>query len=260
VLHTGPAAAADRHRLEHLAEAGSTNAELVTRAQQGELGPLWLVADVQVAGRGRNSRPWVSPAGNLYASLLLTDPAEPAHIAGLSFVCAVALRDAVHAAAGMHDDPRFTLKWPNDLMAEGLKAAGLLLEGGQAGGRPFVVAGFGVNIVSHPEGTAHGATHLLATGLKVDRDGLFAALSDAMALRMKQWDRGMGFQTIRRDWLRNAFGLGQPIRVTTLSRSFEATFEGIDDAGHLLARTPAGRETVSAGDVFPIGSAGGVAA
>jgi BirA family biotin operon repressor/biotin-[acetyl-CoA-carboxylase] ligase len=242
-------------RLEHVAEIGSTNASLVARAQAGERGPLWLVADVQVAGKGRNSRHWVSPAGNLYASLLLTDPAPALHIAELSFVFALALRDAVLAAAGIHDDPRLTLKWPNDLMAEGMKTAGLLLEGGQAGGVPFVVAGFGVNVVSHPEGTAHKATHLVATGLSIGRDGLFAALSSAVARRLRQWSRGMDFATIRSDWLKHAHGLGRPMRIATLSRSFEATFEGVDDTGRLIALTPAGREVVSAGEVFPLGSA-----
>jgi BirA family biotin operon repressor/biotin-[acetyl-CoA-carboxylase] ligase len=245
----------DGVRLEHVAEIGSTNASLIERAHAGERGPLWLVADVQVTGRGRNARHWVSPAGNLYASLLLTEPSEAAHIAELSFVMALALRDAVLAAGGLHDDPRFELKWPNDLMADGAKTAGLLLEGGQGGGRPFVVAGFGVNVVSHPEGTAHPATHLSATGLTMDRDGLFAALSSAVDRRLRQWSRGMGFSGIRSDWLKHAHGLGRPIRVATLARSFEATFEGIDDAGRLIAGTAAGRETVSAGDVFPLDSA-----
>ena len=247
--------AAQGFTLEHVAEIGSTNATLIDRAHAGETGPLWLVADVQVAGRGRNSRHWVSPAGNVYASLLLTDPAPAAHIAELSFVFALALRDAVLGAAGLHDDPRFALKWPNDLMADGMKTAGLLLEGGQHQGKPFLVAGFGVNVVSHPEGTAHPATHLLATGLTIDRDGLFAALSDAVSRRVRQWSRGMEFATIRSEWLKHAYGIGRPMRVATLSRSFEATFEGVDETGRLIAVTSAGREVVSAGEVFPLGTA-----
>jgi BirA family biotin operon repressor/biotin-[acetyl-CoA-carboxylase] ligase len=109
--------------------------------------------------------------------------------------------------------------------------------------------------VSHPDGTAHKATHLLATGLTIDRDGLFAALSDAVACRLRQWSRGMGFGTIRSEWLKHAYGLGRPMRVATLRRSFEATFEGVDETGRLIAATPAGREVVSAGEVFPLGSA-----
>jgi BirA family biotin operon repressor/biotin-[acetyl-CoA-carboxylase] ligase len=184
--------------------------------------------------------------------VLLSDPSSPAHIAELSFVMSLALRDAVLAAAGLYQSDAVALKWPNDLMVEGRKSAGLLLEGGQVSGGPFVVAGFGVNVVSHPEGTAHKATHLHAAGLSLDRDQLFAALSDAVVRRLAQWDRGAGFAAVRGDWLAAAFGLGQPLRVATLDESFEAVFEGVDAAGRLIAVTPGGRRLVSAGDVFPL--------
>jgi BirA family biotin operon repressor/biotin-[acetyl-CoA-carboxylase] ligase len=253
----GPVAGTAGHRFEHVAEIGSTNATLLERARAGDLGPLWLLADVQVAGRGRNARHWVSPKGNLYVSLLLSDPSPPAHVAELSFVLSLALRDAVLAAAGLHDAPEFRLKWPNDLMAEGQKTAGLLLEGGQIAGASFVVAGFGVNIVSHPEGTTHRATHLALTGLAVERDGLLGALSDAVVRRLAQWNRGMSFANIRTDWLVRAYGLGEPMRVATLAESFDGVFEGIDPAGRLIAATASGRKIISAGDVFPLAGATG---
>lgn len=248
----GPAAIAAAHRLEHVAAIGSTSAALVERGQGGESGPLWLCADEQLQGRGRNARHWVSPAGNLYVSLLLTDPAPVPRIAELSFVLALALRDAVLAAAGLYESDALTLKWPNDLMADGRKAAGLLLEGGSAAAGPFVVAGFGVNIVSHPEGTAHPATHLLAMGLTLDRDGLLAALGDAVLARLAQWGRGAGFSAVRADWLAHAHGLGSPLRVVTLGESFEGIFAGLDEVGRLRLDTSSGPRMVSAGDVFPL--------
>jgi len=210
---------------------------------------------VQLAGKGRNARNWVSPAGNLYVSLLLTDAAPPAHIAELSFVLSLALRDAVLTASGLHDTGALTLKWPNDLMAEGAKTAGLLLEGGRGAGHDFIVAGFGVNIVSHPDGTTHRATHLTALGLTIDRDGLLAALSDAVTARLVQWNRGANFAAIRRDWLAHAHGFGGPLRVATLAETFEGTFAGLDDTGRLIVETAGGVRTVSAGDVFPLASA-----
>lgn len=240
------------HRLEHVAEIGSTSAELVARAANGERGPLWLVADTQVSGRGRNARNWSSPAGNLYASVLLTDPARPAHVAELSFVLSLALRDAVLAAAGLHKHDGLRLKWPNDLLADGAKTAGLLLEGGQARGAAFVVAGFGVNLVSHPRETPYPAIHLRACGLDITRDRLLAELSSAVVRRMDQWKAGAGFDATRRDWLACAHGVGAPMRVTTLNESFEAVFEGIDENGRLLAATANGVRAVSAGDVFPL--------
>lgn len=250
MLTTGPGAASAGHRLEYVAEIGSTNAVLLERARQGEHGPLWLVADVQTSGRGRNAREWTSPEGNLYASVLLTDPAPPQHIAELSFVFSLALRDAVLAAAHLHDDASLTLKWPNDLMADGRKTAGLLLEGGQAGKVPYVVAGMGVNIVTHPEGTTHRATHLGAAGYRLDRDSLIAALTDAVAARLALWDRGANFARIRKDWLAVAYGLHRPLRVNTLSESFEGVFETVDEIGRLVVATSAGQKIVSAGEVF----------
>jgi BirA family biotin operon repressor/biotin-[acetyl-CoA-carboxylase] ligase len=260
VTRLGPAAAAAGHRLEWTAEIGSTSETLLARARDGERGPLWLGADVQVKGRGRNARHWVSPAGNLYVSLLLSDPAPPAHVAELSFVLSLALRDAVLAAAGLHASDAVTLKWPNDLMAEGRKAAGLLLEGGSARGAPFVVAGFGVNLVSHPEGTPHPATHLADMGWTLDRDGLMAALGDAVVARLAAWGRGAGFAAIRADWLRHAHGLGGPLRVVTLAESFEGIFTGLDELGRLRLETSAGQRLVSAGEVFPLLAAGADAA
>lgn len=250
MVRLGPGAESAGHRLEHVAEIGSTNASLFERARLGETGPLWLVADMQTSGRGRNTRNWTSPAGNLYASLLLTDPAPAPHIAELSFVLSLALRDAVLAAAHLYDDPTVKLKWPNDLMVDGHKSAGLLLEGGQLGRSPFVVAGFGVNIVSHPQGTTHKATHLQAAGHVVDRDRLASALTDAIAGRLSLWDRGANFARIRKDWLAVAFGLKRPMKVNTLNESFEGVFEGVDDFGRLVVATGDDRRIVSAGEVF----------
>lgn len=250
----GSTARAAGCRLEHVAETGSTNAELLARAMAGEQGPLWLVADTQLSGRGRNSRAWSSPPGNFYGSLLLTDPAPQSRMAELSFVAALALRDAVLRAAHLHDDARIALKWPNDLMVEGRKSAGMLLEGGQARGVTFAVIGIGINIVSHPAVANHLATDLTAAGLRLDRDGLMLALGDTMAERLGQWDRGNGFASIRADWLHVAHGLGGPLRVNTVAESFDGVFETIDDEGRLLARTPQGLRTVSAADVFVLGA------
>jgi BirA family biotin operon repressor/biotin-[acetyl-CoA-carboxylase] ligase len=250
----GPGAIAAGYRLEHVADIGSTNAELVARARAGETGPLWLVADAQTSGRGRNTRNWVSPRGNLYASLLLSDPSPSTHIAELSFVLSLALRDAVLAAAHLYDDAALALKWPNDLMVEGQKTAGLLLEGGRVGDAPFVVAGFGVNIVSHPDGTTHKATHLAAAGHVLDRDGLVLALTDSVAMRLAQWDHGAGFARIRTSWLTYAYGRGEQMRVNTLAESFEGVFETIDAGGRLVVRTDSGDRVISAGEVFALGA------
>ena len=126
-----PDAEASGVRLIAYDTLGSTNAEALARARGGERGPLWITAVQQTAGRGRRGKAWVSEPGNFYASLLLTDAAPPAHLPELCFVAALAVRDAVCAAAP-RVAPQIKLKWPNDLLLQGAKLAGILIEAANA--------------------------------------------------------------------------------------------------------------------------------
>lgn len=239
-------------RLLTLEETSSTNVRALEAARDGERGPLWIVAKSQTAGRGRRGRAWTSRPGNLYASLLLTDPAPGSHVAQLSFVAALAVHDAVAETAAMLG-PGLTLKWPNDVLCGGAKICGILLEGeGTA-----VVIGIGVNCLHHPPGTEYPATDLSAAGALVTAEGLFAALSRAMVARIAQWRRGEGFAAIRNDWLKRADGLGKGIRVRLNDRETAGIFETLDETGRLALRHADGAlEMIAAGDVFPLHAAG----
>ncbi len=232
----------------------STNAEALRLAKAGERGPLWIVAKEQSRGRGRRGRAWVSPAGNLHATLMLmTDPAPPAAAPQLGFVAGLALHDAAVAAAPALT-LRLALKWPNDLLCAGRKIAGILIEGE---GDPVVVAvGIGVNCRHHPDASEFPATDFAAEGVEVEAATLFDHLAVAMQARLALWNRGAGFAGVRAAWLSRALGLGQPIRVRLPERETTGCFETIDDAGRLVLRTARGEvETVASGDVFPFGQA-----
>jgi BirA family biotin operon repressor/biotin-[acetyl-CoA-carboxylase] ligase len=206
---------------------------------------------VQEAGRGRRGRAWSSPAGNLYASLLLTDPAPPAIAAQLSFVAALALHDAV-AECAPQLGPALKVKWPNDLLLGSAKIAGILIEAET--GPPFTtVIGMGVNCASHPPDTLYAATDLKAAGALVTAEVLLQALARTMQTRLAQWDRGGGFAAIRSAWLKRAAGLGGDIRVRLPEREFSGLFEGLDDDGRLLVRGENGVTAVTAGEVFGFG-------
>jgi BirA family biotin operon repressor/biotin-[acetyl-CoA-carboxylase] ligase len=227
---------------------GSTNAEALKLARAGERGPLWIVAKSQSGGRGRRGSVWVSPPGNLYATLLLSEPSPPAQAPQLAFVTALALHDGVSEAAPQIASA-LTVKWPNDLLLAVKKLAGVLIEGDSAPG--FCVAvGIGVNCISHPDGTAYPATDLASAGAAVTPERLFAALSAAMARRLAQWRRGEGFASIRADWLKRADGLGRELRVRLPEREIMGVFEGFDETGRLLLKGPDGVSAVTAGDVF----------
>ena len=232
---------------------GSTNAEALVRARAGERGPLWITAKAQNAGRGRRGSTWVSPAGNLYATLLLTEPSPAAAAPQLSFVAALALHDALCECAPQLG-PALKVKWPNDLLLGRAKLAGILIEG-ESGPAFAVAVGVGVNCVSHPADTAFPATDLAAAGAMVAPETLFAALGRAMARRVDQWQRGDGFTAIRADWLKRAAGVGQPIRVRLPERELAGRFAGLDEAGRLQLEQPSGLTIVTAGEVFGLGEA-----
>ncbi len=230
---------------------GSTNAEALARARAGECGPLWITALSQSAGRGRRGSQWVSPPGNLYATLLLTEP-SPAELAPqLSFVAALALHDAI-AECAPQLGPMLKVKWPNDLLVGEAKAAGILIEG-ESEPAFSVAIGIGVNCATHPGDTRYPATDLVATGALVVPDALFAALSSAMERRLAQWNGGQGFPSIRVDWLKRAAGLGETLRVRLPERELSGRFQDLDNAGRLLLEQDGNVVPITAGEVFSFG-------
>lgn len=249
-------------RLEAHDTVGSTNALALERARGGDAGPLWIAALAQSEGRGRRGRAWSSPHGNLAASLLLALD-EPRWAAMLGFVAGVALSDAfasvlphrpVHVGldgGGAGHEGRFALKWPNDVLADGAKLAGILLESSLlADGRLAVAIGIGVNVVAHPTDLPYSATSLRALGSEVSAPYLFRELSRTWAVRAAEWDEGRGLRNIRRAWLDRAAGLGSEIAVKLESGLVRGVFQAIDEDCRLVLCDRAGREfRIAAGDV-----------
>jgi BirA family transcriptional regulator, biotin operon repressor / biotin---[acetyl-CoA-carboxylase] ligase len=255
----GPRAVSAGYRLAAFDHIGSTNAEAMLRAREGERGPIWFVTSEQTAGRGRRHRPWIAPRGNLASSVLEVIDVSPAVAATLGFAAGLALEAALQKvsieaslrSAGS-DEMKFSLKWPNDVLAGRQKLAGILLEAeAVADERLAVVVGIGTNVVAAPEGTPTPATSLAALGVHIGAEELFATLSDAWAEFRGIWDHGRGFGEIRRLWLERAAGLGQPVAVRTSGAAVEGTFDTIDETGCLIVRTSGGqRVPISAGDVY----------
>jgi BirA family transcriptional regulator, biotin operon repressor / biotin---[acetyl-CoA-carboxylase] ligase len=263
----GPRAASAGYRLAAFDEIGSTNTEALARARAGERGPIWFVTTEQTAGRGRRNRPWIAPRGNLASSVLEVIDVSPAVAATLGFAAGLAIETALRKvsieaslrSAGS-EHMKFSLKWPNDVLARRQKLVGIGLEAeAVAGDRLAVVVGIGTNVVAAPEGTPTPATSLAALGVHIGAEELFAELSDAWAEFRALWDNGRGFGEIRRQWLERATGLGQPVAIRTSGSTVEGIFDTIDDTGCMIVRTSEGRLIpISAGDVHfgPAASAG----
>jgi BirA family biotin operon repressor/biotin-[acetyl-CoA-carboxylase] ligase len=252
----GRRAASAGYRLQAFDQIGSTNVEAMARARDGEPGSVWFVATEQTAGRGRRHRPWIAPRGNLPCSVLEVMDVSPAVAATLGFAAGLALDAALRqmsleAALRSGAAVNFALKWPNDVLGEGKKISGILLEAENVAGGLAVVTGMGTNVVAAPEGTPTPAISLAAMGIQISAEELFSALSDAWVEFFGIWDSGRGFQEIRKLWLTRAAGLGQAVAVTSGASTIEGIFDTIDELGCMIIRTPTDkRMPVSAGDVY----------
>jgi BirA family transcriptional regulator, biotin operon repressor / biotin---[acetyl-CoA-carboxylase] ligase len=254
----GPRAQSAGYHLAAFDQIGSTNAEAMSRARDGEPGPMWFVTSEQTAGRGRRQRAWIVPRGNLASSILEVTDVSPAVAATLGFAAGLALETALQKVSieaalrmGGSDQLRFSLKWPNDVLAGRQKLAGILLEAEAVANRLAVVVGIGTNVIAAPSGTPTPATSLAALGVHIGAEELFAALSDAWVEFRGIWDNGRGFADIRRLWLERAAGLGERVAIQTGAQTIEGTFDTIDEAGCLIVRTQEGkRMPIAAGEVY----------
>jgi BirA family biotin operon repressor/biotin-[acetyl-CoA-carboxylase] ligase len=236
--------------VEVVEETGSTNADLLARAST-LAAPLLLVARNQTAGRGRAGRSWLSSSeGSLTFSLAWRFDGGFSRLTGLPLAVGVALAETLERLG-----VQVGLKWPNDVLRDGDKLAGILIEtqaaqDGQTGG-VWAVIGIGLNLVMPDEleaqiGRSVASLPWLA---RMDRDALLAALLDGLADALREFERA-GFAAFAARWnLRHAWQ-GQP--VTLLDRGavlHEGLAAGVDDAGRLLLDTEDGRVAVLAGDV-----------
>ena len=238
-------------RHEALGEVGSTNAECFERATAGDPGHLWITATAQTGGRARRGRSWASEPGNLYASLLLIDPAPVADLGSLPLAVALAVHDAIRGVLPTGGEP-LEIKWPNDILIGRRKTCGILLEGQMlSGGRHALVIGIGINMAVKPDLAAYPVTRLADHGVSAGPEELFARLFAAMAETLALWDAGRGINAVVQRWRRHACGIGENITVNLPDRSISGEFCGIDDKGLLKLRQPDGHtQTIAAGDVF----------
>jgi BirA family biotin operon repressor/biotin-[acetyl-CoA-carboxylase] ligase len=262
----GARARAAGYRLAAFDSIGSTNTEAMAAARAGDPGGIWFAALQQTAGRGRRGRPWASPHGNLAATLLIIPDADSTAIASLGFVAGIALdatlrtmipggsvRIGIDGADGESAGARarIALKWPNDVLADGAKLAGILLEAQiLPDGRHAVAAGLGVNVVASPKDVPYPATSLAELGRPHSAFEVFETLSDAWVEAFGLWRDGRGLADVLTRWRASAAGIGAPVAVQRDGDVLRGIFESIDDDGRLIVRADnEQRIAISAGDV-----------
>lgn len=232
-----------------LDETDSTMAE--ARRRYSELtGPTWILAKQQTAATGRRGRPWSMPEGNFAATLFLPLRGEvPGHAALRSFVTSLALLEALREFV---ETRRLALKWPNDVLLDGGKLAGILLESqADSSGLSALYIGVGVNLANAPDPSEveEGAFRPVALDVQVEPERFLDSLTACYA-RNEQHFATFGFDPIRLEWLRYAARLGEVITARTMRDSYVGAFETVGPNGNLILKTGEGRVSVPAGDVF----------
>lgn len=240
------------YRLLYYDSIGSTNDEAKRLARDGAAEGTLVWALEQTAGRGRRGRVWVSPPGNLYISIVLRPDCAVGSAAQLGFAAALAVGDALRAILPRTE--RLTYKWPNDVLINSRKVAGLLLESETFAPEKlsFIVLGVGVNLTASPLGAEFPATSIMEEGLG---EIMPEAMLEQFAMHFRSWDtrwRAEGFGPVRAAWsAAAAIVRGEPIRVRLESRTFCGRFLDLDHEGNLLLDCAGECRRIAAGEVFP---------
>ena len=219
----------------------------------------WVVVDQQTSGRGRQGRVWSSSMGNLHASLALVDPCSMRCSPQLGFVAGLATYQALSSLHPWGD--RLQLKWPNDLLLDGAKLSGQLLEGQSRGDHLLLVIGIGINLAYHPGDTPYPATDCASKDVPLTAEAVLLALCESFDRLLTQWNRGQGFAEIRSHWLAHAAYLDKAIEIRAERGTVRGRFAGLDADGRLLLQTQnetqlglqgQGLIPIEAGDFYPL--------
>ncbi|MDG1436239.1 MAG: biotin--[acetyl-CoA-carboxylase] ligase [Rickettsiaceae bacterium] len=230
----------------------STNSEALRLASSGVRGDFLIRSQQQTGGRGQKGREWVSINGNLHASILLESPALPKNNPQLSFVIANAMYDSIFALAKEHKASiNIELKWPNDILIEGKKVAGILLESINFQNKTNVVIGFGVNVAKAPSSLGQQFTCLFDEGIILDNSDVFLdILMNNFNKLYQKWCLDNNFISTRKNWMQHAHNLNKVITINDGVDSISGEFKEIDDDGALCLQLEDGRVCVFyAGDI-----------
>ena len=236
-----------------LSEVDSTLSEAARIAPQ-LAGPEWILAHSQTQARGRRGRAWSMPAGNFAATLVMKPAEDPATAALRSFVMSLALFRALEVVIG--DASRLSLKWPNDVLLDGGKVAGILLESaGSARGLAYLSIGVGVNLAAAPgsDEVEEGAFRPVALGVQcavhIEPEPFLEQLAFQYDMLEQQFT-DYGFAPIRAGWLVHAVKLGETITARMMREEVTGVFEDVDHEGNLILRTAKGVRSITTADVF----------
>ena len=235
-----------------LDETESTNSEALKLAKSTDR-PTFVVAKKQTNGRGRSDRSWSDPSGNFSGSILIKIDEDLQNLALRSFVAALSVFDALEQKIG--EEHELLIKWPNDLLLNGRKICGILLETRNCGTTSALIIGIGVNLLSSPNlvqiknsATKPGSI-LSETGIKLDPIDFSKSIAHCYALRENQL-RTVGFPKIREIWMDRAAKLGKKITARTPNFEYHGIFDSVDEKGQLVIIDNGEKKKIAAAEIF----------
>jgi BirA family biotin operon repressor/biotin-[acetyl-CoA-carboxylase] ligase len=200
-----------------------------------------LLARTQTGGRGRQNRPWISPIGNLYMSLITQD-VEPAFLSQYALLWGLVIRQAI----AEHTKIDVRCKWPNDVLIEDKKVSGVLIERSSS----TLIVGVGINILYYPENVMFPATCLAENTKEVPTPEILGEnIANLYGTLRHRWVE-KGFEDIRLSWLQSAWKLNKEINIRQEASSVVGIFETIDESGALILKTATGFQKFFAGDLI----------
>ncbi len=229
-------------------ELASTNVTAHEFVNKGFDEGTIIIADKQTAGKGRESRKWESPKGNLFVSFLIDVTTKYRDCGQLSFVVSLALSNVI---SSLSKDIFIKLKWPNDVLLNDKKVSGILLETQSYKDKNFVIAGVGVNLTHIPEIKAlYFPTSLKDENIDISREEFIEKFANELSELIKEW-KNNGFGFIKEEWLKKAKGIKQNITINLFGNSKQGVFVGVDENGSLILEQQEGQTIkITAGDVF----------
>jgi len=222
--------------IHHYDELSSTNELAYNLAENQQIFDHELIlANYQTKGRGRLQRDWYSPYGNLYFSLILQPKINLNQISKISFVVSCAIQKTFEKIFNKYElKAEIKNKWPNDLLINNQKIAGILIESKNSHNlNEFLVVGVGINIASNPTGTIFPATNLASFSINISTLDLLKLFLDEFEILYENWLK-FGFKNIRELWLKNAYNLNQNITIKPSNTKISGVFKNIDDDGNIL--------------------------
>ena len=235
-----------------LEETESTNSEALKLAKSTDR-PTFVVAKKQTNGRGRIDRSWSDPSGNFSGSILIKIDEDLQSLALRSFVAALSVFDAIEQKIGKEHE--LLIKWPNDLLLNGRKICGILLETRNSGTTSALVIGIGVNLLSSPNldqiknSTIKPGSILGETGVTLDPIDFSESIAHHYVLRENQL-RTVGFTKMRETWMDRAAKLGKKITVRTPNFEYQGVFDSVDENGQLVIICNGVKKKIAAAEIF----------